>query len=135
MKKILNLTQHNATPEQVAQGVVEPSPTNKARIIELLTFDDIPDYAQIAERARELGKIVWDEFGIMDDNDAQSDDKPDCLAMIGGAPYLMPELHFVLATEFYTTPLFAFSKRVSEEKVNPDGSVTKTQVFKHLGFV
>lgn len=132
MKKILNLTQHNATPEQVAQGVVEPSPTNKARIIELLTFDDIPDLAQISERARELGKIVWDEFGIKDDNDAQS---AECIAMIGGAPYLMPALHFVLAMEFYTTPLFAFSKRVSEEKVNPDGSVTKTQVFKHLGFV
>lgn len=31
--------------------------------------------------------------------------------------------------------LFAFSKRVSKDVENPDGSVTKTVVFNHEGFI
>ena len=42
---ILNLTQHVATPEQMADGVVEPK--NKARVQELLTFTGKPTLREI----------------------------------------------------------------------------------------
>jgi len=54
--------------------------------------------------------------------------------MIGGAPYLMATLEKALR-EVGLNPIYAFSQRVSIDKENPDGSVTKTMVFKHLGFV
>lgn len=36
---------------------------------------------------------------------------------------------------FCIKPLHAFSQRVSEEITNPDGTVSKTQTFKHVGFI
>ena len=32
-------------------------------------------------------------------------------------------------------PFYSYSERVSVEEVQPDGSVVKRNVFKHLGFV
>ena len=32
-------------------------------------------------------------------------------------------------------PVFAFSVRETEEKVQPDGSVKKVAIFRHAGFV
>jgi len=124
--KIINLTQHQATPEQVAAGVVEPS--NKRSIKDLLTFpasdaDDpqgVPSAADIESAAEVLAMRAADEGATH--------------AMIGGAPFLMAPLERALRAEGIT-PLYAFSRRESVEEVQEDGSVTKTQVFRHLGFV
>lgn len=43
--------------------------------------------------------------------------------------YLTNELN-----KYGTTPLYAHTDRVSVEKINEDGTVTKTNVFKHGGF-
>lgn len=43
--------------------------------------------------------------------------------------YLTNELN-----RYGTTPLYAHTDRVSVEKANEDGTVTKTNVFKHTGF-
>jgi len=117
MNKILNLTQHTATKEQVEVGVVEPQ--DKAAVQELLTFDSIPSRDEMVERARKLGNIVVDSGCSK--------------AMIGGAPYFMGVLEAYLY-HFGVKSLYAFSKRVSVETV-VDGVVTKTNVFKHQGFV
>ena len=82
--KILNLTQHKATPEQITAGVIEPAEEDKQMIQKLLTFKDLPTPEEIYEKVK---------------------------------------------------PLYAFSKREVVEEQLPDGSVRKTQVFKHLGFV
>ena len=37
--------------------------------------------------------------------------------------------------EVKVTPVYAFSVRESLETVSDDGTVTKTNVFKHVGFV
>jgi len=116
--KILNLTQHPATPDQVAAGVVEPK--DKARVRELLTFNELPTPEELKERVKALTEIVLEE-GFSK-------------AMIGGAPYLMYPLEIRLRTQGIL-PLYAFSKREIEEIQLPDGSVKKTLVFKHLGFV
>ena len=50
--KILNLTQHIATPEQQAQGVFEPSPQDKADIKRLLTLEGCPSELQCVRKYR-----------------------------------------------------------------------------------
>jgi len=121
--KILNLTQHAPTPEQVAAGVVEPE-EGKKKIQRLLTFEDLPTAEEIQERAEALARVaevLTKEYG----HDS---------VMIGGAPYLMSALEKALK-ERGIKPLYAFSKREVVEETLPDGSVKKTQVFKHQGFV
>jgi len=117
---ILNLTQHVATPEQIAAGVVEPEPGVKAQIQRLLTFNVPPETEEMVDRAIELARIA-DRHGVN-------------AAMIGGAPYFMPVLQWALAL-FGITPLYAFSVRESVEERQPDGSVRKTSVFRHVAFV
>jgi len=115
--KILNLTQHKATPDQIAEGVYDYE--NHNLIQQLITFDEMPTFSDMIDRADELAKLVIEEGA-----DA---------AMIGGAPYFMPILEFVLFRS-NITPLYSFSKRVSEDTVMPDGTIQKTSVFKHRGF-
>lgn len=55
-------------------------------------------------------------------------------AMIGGAGYFMRPLEEALK-EKGIQPLYSFSERKSVEKTNPDGTVTKVNVFEHVGWV
>lgn len=118
MRKILNLTQHAATHEQVAQGVFEP--TNKELVQRLLTFDKLPNFKEIARVAATLARL------------AQASGAKH--ALIGGAPFLMSLLEYELKVHG-VDPLYAFSVRESVEQVLPDGSVKKTNVFRHAGFI
>ena len=128
---ILNLTQHNATPEQKAQLVVEPRMC-KAKIQKLLTFEEIPTKEEIEARAKELAEIAVSEANHYA---GETDNKIWITrVMIGGAPYLMGALENAVR-ECGFTPVYAFSKRESEEIPQPDGSVRKVQVFRHTGFV
>ncbi|MGQ9545946.1 MAG: hypothetical protein ACUVTR_02105 [Dehalococcoidia bacterium] len=130
---VLNLTQHNATPEQIAQGVIEPPRALKGEIQAYLTFTSLHEFTRehlveyLTRRANGLVDLAkrWLE-------QLPPQDTPAC--MIGGAPYFMPILQRRLKEEGFRV-LFSFSDRVAEEKQNPDGSVVKTQVFKHLGFI
>ena len=115
---VLNLTQHQATQEQVNAGVVEPA--DKQQVQKLLTFDRLPSNHDLVFSANELAKIA---------------SKSGCRRiMIGGAPFFMPVLEGALRREGLLT-VYAFSERVSVEETLPDGSVRKTNVFKHVGFV
>lgn len=118
MKKIINLTQHASTAEQRAEGVMDALDQNSIK--ELLTFVSIPTPAEIKSRAETLAKIAAN-------NDADA-------AMIGGAPYLMSALESALKNRG-VKPLYTFSVRESVETVQPDGSVVKTNVFRHAGWV
>lgn len=115
---IINLTQHTATNEQATNGVVEPN--DKKAVQSLLTFNNLPTRAEIAERATALAKIAQGHGATH--------------AMIGGAGYLMPALENALK-ETGITPLHAFSVRESVEEIADDGSVVKKNVFRHVGFV
>lgn len=117
---ILNLTQHEATPEQIEAGVVEPDANTKGVIRKLLTFDELPTRDVVTARAIVLASIAA----------AQGAEG----AMIGGAPYLMTPLEIALY-RMGVRALYAYSERVSVETTAPDGTVTKTNVFKHKGFV
>jgi len=128
---ILNLTQHVSTDEQKAQLVVEPRMC-KEKIRKLLTFEEIPTKEEIEARAKELARIAVSEASMY----AGDTDNEIWITrvMIGGAPYLMGALEKALR-ECGFTPVYAFSKRESEEIPQPDGSVKKIQVFRHIGFV
>jgi len=88
-----------------------------AEVSALLNFTDIPGEGDISERARALAKLA---------NRSR--------AMIGGAPYLMASLERELR-RLAITPLYSFTARESVEVVQPDGSVRKTAIFRHVGFV
>lgn len=125
MLKILNLTQHVATNEQVSDGVFEPSQEMKNEIRKLLTFDSqvIATPSIISRNAKDIANLVAKEYNPRD-----------TAVMIGGAPFFMSALANELAAVGYTV-LYSFTDRVSVDVKNEDGTITKTSVFKHLGFV
>ena len=115
-RKILNLTQHEASVEQVRAGVVEP--VNKKEIRDLLTFDSKPDIALIRTRAKKLVKAATGFNKVM----------------IGGAPYLMSSLEKELKKRNKTF-LYAFSERISEETILPNGTTRKSSTFRFEGWI
>ncbi len=129
---ILNLTQHPATAEQLAAGVVDPKAGTKGRIVAALTFNSLPTQADVAAAAAELGDVaqIWaDHFDGLGSNP-----DPEDKIMIGGAPYLMAALEARLHAHGLT-PVYAFSQRESVEEIQADGSVRKVAIFRHSGFV
>lgn len=114
--RILNLTQHIATPDQVVAGVIEPD--NKALVAKWLTFDELPSSHELEYRARNLAMLA-EGYNA---------------AMIGGAPYFMAPLERAIAAAGVKV-LYAFSVRESVEVPQEDGTVKKTQIFKHAGFI
>lgn len=122
---IFNLTQHKATPEQIAQGVVDCPDRWAGELRELLTFNELPTASEIHERAMEIAALA----------EMVMEGIPGCTsAMIGGAPFLMGPLEAEL-TKLDILPLYAFSIRESVEQEQADGSVRKVNVFRHVGFV
>ena len=117
---IINFTQHNATAEQVAAGVVDiiPAPIRS----EFLTFTDIPTAEEIRIAAQEAVNYI----GTVTTGGER--------VMIGGAPFFMGALERELKAAGYV-PVYAFSERVSVDMTQPDGSVVKTSRFAHKGFV
>jgi hypothetical protein len=118
--KIVNLTQHSATPDQIQSGVMNLQGDDLSILKNLLTFVDLPDKSTIVERANQIADLAVKSGASR--------------AMIGGAPFLMGALESALKARG-VQPLYAFSKREVVETVNDDGSVSKTAVFRHLGFV
>ncbi len=117
---ILNLTQHDATPDQLAAGVVEPAEGDKVRIRQLLTFEQLPEGDELKTRAYALGIIA-----ACTGADA---------VLIGGAPYFMVPLEAAMKYRGLKA-FYAFSLRESAEAPDGEGGVRKTQVFKHAGFI
>lgn len=119
---IVNLTQHNATNDQIDAGVfnVDYDHNELDYLRSLLTFDSIPTIEDMQQRADEIAKIAL-----------RTNAKK---AMIGGAPFFMGYLETALKS-VGIQPLYAFSQRVSVETTAEDGTVTKQNVFKHIGFV
>ena len=118
---ILNLTQHNPTPEQVAAGVEDhPYHMTVEAIRKLLTFEDLPSSSLVTERARELAVLAYEASAET--------------VLIGGAPFLMAPLEREL-NALGIDVLYAFSRRESLDIELKGGGVRKTSVFRHVGFV
>lgn len=119
---ILNLTQHNATKDQLGAGIVDLPEHERELISKLLTFNTLEETAADAmeQRADAIAAIAR-SLGA----DA---------AMIGGAPFFMSTLESSLKCAC-VQPYYAFTQRVSVDKVGEDGQTVKTSVSKHMGLI
>ena len=143
MAIIINLTQHASTPEQKAAGVFDLQGQELVTLKELLTFVDLPSKEEIQKRAKAISELAYkaaecpacshigDHCG---DNCNGTSNWFWCSAMVGGAGYLLPALVDELKIRGFEV-LQSFTKREVVETVSPDGSVVKTAVFRHVGFV
>lgn len=125
---IVNLTQHKFSNEQKEESLLKDfewvDTTDEVKA--LLTFASRPTLAEMQERAKALVAHAKanQAGGVISET----------VVMCGGAPYFMP----VLEQAFLGTGIrviYAFTERVSHEVPLPDGSVAKSSVFKHVGFV
>lgn len=125
--RIVNLTQHLATPEQLAAGVVDwpRDEEDRATLARLLTFTTAPTAVEIQRRARALTRIAVRFRGGPPGTGS---------ALIGGALFFMAPLERALRAAGIT-PIYAFSLRESVEESAPDGSVRKTATFRHVDFI
>jgi len=143
-EKILNLTQHRATPEQLAAGVVDLLEWEQAEVARLLTFDTLPTRADLKERANELAEFAREALLVRESpavRDQMMNEVIDAgpgvcfgYVMVGGAGFFMPFLERALE-EYQVGVRHAFSVRESVEETLPDGSVRKINIFRHVGFV
>ena len=161
---IINLTQHEATKEQVAAGVVDFVGEDRELLTRLLTVqastlvsalahedmkrrvDTIVSQFVLPELERAAGAIAlaWWQAGEQGYGPPSSVEAFDRIsrfnrdsgvkAMIGGLPAMMRQLEDAL-TRVGVTPVYAVSERDSIEQMQADGSVRKVNVFRHVGFV
>ena len=123
---MLNLTQHPASPEQVAAGVIDLPAEDRAELQGLLTFGELPGSDLVLYRADCIAALAKRAIKAAPDLNGT--------CMIGGALWLMAPLAEALRARGIE-PFFAFSVRETEEAPQADGSVRKIAVFRHKGFV
>lgn len=118
--KIYNMTQHALLPSQLADGLLEFSDETHRRIRKLMTFEELPEAAEIENRAEQMATLAaeYSADGVM----------------IGGAPYLMPALRAALRNRGVRA-FYAFSIRRSKDIKMPDGTMEKHACFQYLGLV
>ena len=151
-KTIINLTQHTATPDQTEEGVF--STFRIMSFANMTNFVGMPTHAKIVDTAKAIAKalrVEVDSWHFTNEETTKylwGDEVPmertlehfysvgnRCrLVMIGGAPWFMSSLELALIKEGFT-PIYAFSERVSVDVPQEDGSVKKTNEFKHVGFI
>ena len=115
MNKIVNLTQHISSSEQLVEGVFDLEDNTELK--RLLTFNTPPTLLEMQERAEAITALAVASGAT--------------IAMVGGAPYFMAWLENTLNGAGIKA-VYSFTERVVVE--NP---VTgeKTSVFKHSGWV
>ena len=94
----------------------------------MLNFDSKPTKNEIITRAIALANYA---YGLL--NQAKGDNDK-LYALIGGAPYLMGPLEEALKQEGIQ-PLYAYSQRESVEAKAENGTVIKTAIFRHKGYI
>ena len=128
--KILNLTQHLATPDQAKAGVIDLPELGRQQLQKLITFETLPDDTELSDRAHAVANLAAQYIEVLETRDGE----PINTVLIGGAPYFMVPLEIALS-HVGLFAVYAFSVRESVETHNPDGTVAKRNVFKHAGFV
>lgn len=128
--KILNLTQHLATPDQAKAGVIDLPELGRQQLQKLITFETFPDDTELSDRAHAVASLAAQYIEVLEARNGE----PINTVLIGGAPYFMVPLEIALS-HVGLFAVYAFSVRESVETHNPDGTVTKRNIFKHAGFV
>lgn len=144
---IINLTQHVATEDQVAAGVVNVQDNFTATLKNLLTFPATYDVYMLIVRAQAVAAIAYDSWNASCQAAADADTRPlsstddaymdywyhsskEC--MIGGMPSFMRHLEDALIAKGFKVG-YACTARVSIDVPDGNGGVKKSSVFKHVG--
>ena len=121
---ILNLTQHNATADQINAGINDlPVDDFQTALKGLLTFPTQYTRADLEYRALQIHELVRDFCGTSEEVLEG--------VMIGGMPSFMPVLESVLILKGIKVG-YACTERKSVDK-EVDGKIIKTAVFVHAG--
>ena len=120
---ILNLTQHNATADQINAGINDLPVDFQTTLKGLLTFPTQYTRADLEYRALQIHELVRDFCGTSEEVLEG--------VMIGGMPSFMPVLESVLISKGIKVG-YACTDRVSKDVIK-DGEVIKTAVFVHAG--
>ncbi len=127
--RILNLTKYRATPEQIADGVIDPTEEQRQTLAELLTFESIPDKWDILEVARLIAVTATviecklaKQAGVTPQH--VGDFTP--YVMIDAPPYLIPDLVAQLTYTMKYLVFYSFAEPSSDRDVLQP---------KHIGFV
>ena len=120
---ILNLTQHNATADQINVGINDLTVDFQTALKGLLTFPTQYTRADLEYRSLQIHELVRDFCGT----------SKEVLegVMIGGMPSFMPVLESVLISKGIKVG-YACTERKSVDK-EVDGKIIKTAVFVHAG--
>ena len=125
---ILNLTQHNATADQLASGIIDLPADFQTALKGLLTFPTTYTRADLEYRALQIHELIRDmcgeHFGAPPKHALDG-------VMIGGMPSFMPVLEATLVSKGIRVG-YACTERQSIDK-EIDGKVVKTAVFVHAG--
>lgn len=124
---ILNLTQHTATAEQREDGVIELTDAGREAVRQSMTWDHPPTIADMEAAAERIAVLATLES-------VAANGGVHAICMLGGAPWFMPHLERALRARGHV-PAYSFSRRESVEEAQPDGSVVKRSVFRHVGWV
>ena len=120
---ILNLTQHNATADQINAGINDIPVDFQNTLKGLLTFPTQYTRDDLEYRSLQIHELVRDFCGT----------SKEVLegVMIGGMPSFMPVLESVLISKGIKVG-YACTERQSVDK-EVDGKVVKTAIFVHAG--
>ena len=125
---ILNLTQHNATADQLASGIIDLPADFQTALKGLLTFPTTYTRADLEYRALQIHELIRDmcgeHFGAPPKHALDG-------VMIGGMPSFMPVLEATLVSKGIRVG-YACTERQSIDK-EVDGKIIKTAVFVHAG--
>ena len=126
---ILNLTQHNATKDQIDAGINDLPELYQDFLKKKLTFPVQYDKEMLVSRANTIAKIVED---FIQDTIFNTGVAPEVEGvMIGGMPSFMPVLEATLVSKGIRVG-YACTERQSIDK-EIDGKIVKTAVFVHAG--
>ena len=120
---ILNLTQHNATADQINVGINDLTVDFQTALKGLLTFPTQYTRADLEYRALQIHELIRDFCGTSEEVLEG--------VMIGGMPSFMPVLESVLISKGIKVG-YACTERKSVDK-EVDGKIIKTAVFVHAG--
>ena len=120
---ILNLTQHNATADQINAGINDIPVDFQNTLKGLLTFPTQYTRDDLEYRALQIHELVRDFCGT----------SKEVLegVMIGGMPSFMPVLESVLISKGIKVGYACTERKSVDKKV--DGKIIKTAVFVHAG--
>ena len=120
---ILNLTQHNATADQINAGINDLPVDFQNTLKGLLTFPTQYTRDDLEYRSLQIHELVRDFCGTSEEVLEG--------VMIGGMPSFMPVLESVLISKGIKVG-YACTERKSVDK-EVDGKIIKTAVFVHAG--